>query len=125
MGGRAIPESQTSALCVFVELEGRPVRLIVDTGLQDVIVFEDRLLSRVPQFKMEDVTDGMHIGRFRGKLATLPGARLGSRQRDLKDLLVKGPPGNVLPGVNGYLGIESLNAQRVEFNFADHTLRWD
>jgi len=38
--------------------------------------------------------------------------------------LVKAPPTNVLPGIDGYLGTDTLKARRIDFNFETNTLAW-
>ena len=68
----------------------------------------------------------VRIGRFRGKKASLQKAVVGAKATGLTALLVEGPPPReLLPGVDGYLAIESLKARRVEFDFANLRLRWE
>jgi len=58
------------------------------------------------------------------KKATLPNARLGKKDTNLRAVLAKGPPDNVLPGIDGCLGTASLKARRIDFNYATNTIAW-
>ena len=53
---------------------------------------------------------------------TLPRVYLGSKAIEARVLLVKGLPGNVLPGVDRYLGTESFKPHRIDFNIANNSL---
>jgi predicted aspartyl protease len=104
-----------------LQLQNHPVDVLVDTGIQGVVLFEDRLLSQIPNLHIEDETKGITIrGWLHAKLATLPRVRLDTTSVNPRVLLVKGPPGYVLPGVDGYLGPSSLKPHRIDFNFRDN-----
>jgi hypothetical protein len=122
----APPEMAASVLCISIELDHQPVRLIIDTGVETTILFQDRILRKIPRLSLTEVSGDVRIGRFRGKKANLPEAVVGPKATGLSALLVEGPPPRgLLAGVDGYLAIESLKARRVEFDFANLRLRWE
>jgi len=54
----------------------------------------------------------------------LPGVRLVGPETVATVFLADGPETGKLPGIDGYLGVASLQAKRVEFDFAARVLRW-
>lgn len=114
----------TPCLIVTIPAQNQSLHLILDTGLRDPLLFEEKIRNRVTPLNLKNMVDGSMGDRLRGRAATLRGVRLGASEIDMRVLLVKGPPGNVLPGVDGYLGIVSLKARRIEFNFEASTIRW-
>jgi hypothetical protein len=119
------PHPHPTVMILELRVQDCPVDLVVDTGVEGVVLFEDRLRSRIPQLRTEGNAGGFTIGRdSRAKQAVLPQVRLGARTTDLKVLLMKGPHGDVLPGIDGYWGTASIKARRINFNFATNRLSW-
>lgn len=117
---------KTDPVCLTAEvlLQNHPVRLIVDTGLEGMLLYEERVLKRVPELRIVGKTE-LNIGqRFRAKQLIIPSARLGSVEIDDKVWLVEAPPENILSGIDGFLGTSSLRARWIKFNFAMNTLSW-
>jgi predicted aspartyl protease len=116
------------AECLIVELQvqGRPTHLIVDTGLPGILLYEERLRKRVPGLRtagnINNVTMG---GRVHAKQATLPDVLFGKTNRDVSVLLVPSPSPDILPGIDGIMGIAALKARRVHFDFVGKTLSWE
>ena len=54
----------------------------------------------------------------------VPGVRLFGAETVATVFLADGPGTGNIPGIDGYLGVASLKAKRVEFDFADRILRW-
>jgi predicted aspartyl protease len=120
------PRPHPTVMILELRVQDCPVDLVVDTGVEGVVLFEDRLRSRLPQLRTEGNVDGFTVGReSRAKQAVLPRVRLGARTRDLKVLLMKGPHGDVLPGIDGYWGTASIKAHHIDFNFATNRLSWE
>jgi len=113
-------------LTVELRVQGHPVSLIVDTGLQGMVLFEDR----VPQLKFEGEIETVPFGRhLTARSATLRDVNLGSNalrsnDKDLRVFLLKGPPRDQVPGVDGYFGTALLNARWIEFNIADNNISY-
>jgi hypothetical protein len=64
-------------------------------------------------------------GRVQAKRTTIPDVRLGKMNREISVLLVASPAPQMLPGVEGMIGISSLKAHHINFDFGARTLRWD
>jgi predicted aspartyl protease len=116
------------AQCLIVELQvqDRPVHLIVDTGLQGVILYEERLRKSVPQLRTAgSIKNATMGGRTQAKEATLPGVIVGNRNREVPVVFLPSPAAGTLPGIEGILGISALQARRVHFDFSRRTLTWE
>lgn len=114
--------------CPIIELrvQDRPVRLIVDTGLQGVLLYEERLRRSVPGLRTSgSIKTARMGGRVAAKQATLPDVVFGNRNRELKVVLLPAPPEDMLPGIAGFVGVAALQARRVHFDFSRKTLTWE
>jgi predicted aspartyl protease len=117
----------SDAVCLSVQvLAGDiPIRLVVDTGAQALVLYEDRVISRVPQLRIGGETAGTSMGGWvLSKRGFISNARLGKTNLDGTVFLVKTPPGKVPSGIDGYLGTAALKAHRIDFNFETNTLAW-
>ncbi len=114
--------------CLIVELQvqGRPVHLIVDTGLQGMLLYEERLRKSVPGLRTAGtLTNATMGGRVQVKQATLPDVRFGKRNREVNVALLPSPEAGTLPGIDGIVGITVFQARRVHFDFARKTFAWE
>jgi predicted aspartyl protease len=111
---------------VDVEVQGHRVCLIIDTGLNGVLLYEDRIRARVPELRVEagvkNVTFG---GRMNAKLVTLPDMHLGPKAMDGQVLLMKAPPGAKIDDIDGYIGISAFDTTRITFSFDSKTITWE
>ena len=113
-------------LTVPVEIGGRSFRLLVDTGVKELVLYEARTRSRIPALRINGEAYGLSLeGRVASKMASLPATKLGTAEIERTAFLVNGPDKNTLPGVDGYLGTAALNAHRVTFDFSARQLRWE
>jgi predicted aspartyl protease len=118
------------AHCVAFELlvQSHPVLLVLDTGAQGIILYENRILKHIPDLKTTGkVQFGVMPGRGPVRQVTLPGIRLGTRDVSSKVILVRNSLDNPLPEkFDGFLGISDLKVQRMDFNFSTNTftLSW-
>jgi len=109
-----------------VQVQGHPVRLIVDTGLAGIVFYEERLRARVPGLRIAGhLADAAIGGRVQAKRATIPDVLFGKTNRDVSVLLVSSPAPEMLSGIDGIIGIAALKAHRINFDFAGRTLSWD
>ena len=118
---------QVDAVCITVQLMmgDSKVRLLVDTGAQALVLYEDRVAGRLPQLKTERETAGISMGGWvPSKRGFISNARLGTTNLDGTVFLVKSPPGSMLADVDGYFGTAALKARRVDFDFETKTLAW-
>jgi hypothetical protein len=121
-----VPLAQAPAvLTMRVLVQGQPVRLLVDTGMDGILLYEDRLRKRLPNVRLEDQKDGIRFGYLRVKQARLPGVVLSGPELEPTVSMMKGPSESLLSGVDGYVGVAALNARQVEFNFETNSLAWN
>jgi len=116
------------AECLIVELQvqGRPVHLIVDTGLQGILLYEERLRKSVPGLRTAgSIRNATMGGRVQVKQATLPDVVFANRNREVPVLFEPSPAAEMLPGIDGIVGIAALQARRVHFDFSRKTLSWE
>jgi predicted aspartyl protease len=116
------------AQCLIVELlvQDRPVRLIVDTGLQGMVLYEERLRKSVPELRTAgSIKNATMGGRMQVKQATLPDVIVGNRNRQVPVVFLPSPAAGTLPGIDGIVGIAALQAHRVHFDFSRRTLTWE
>ena len=120
--GRRKPFCLTTQLIV----QGQPVNLLIDTGMEGILLYENRLRRRIPDLRLEGKTRNAQMGWVQGKATTLPGIRWKDSETAMSVLLTGGPSEDVMPGIDGFLGTASLKARQIEFNFERNTvmLRW-
>jgi len=109
---------------VQVMVQDHPIRLLFDTGMDGILLYEDRIRKQIPDLRLTEVKKNAHQGRLRGRIARLPGLRLRGSESDVEVFLVKGPQEDLLPGIVGYLGTAPLKANRIELDFLGKTLSW-
>ena len=117
----------STPVCLTAQLKAGDIllRLIVDSGVQAVVLYEDNVVSRIPQLRMRGEVEGTSMGGYvHSKRAVMPTLRLGDTDLKGTVFLVKAPPGRVTQGIDGYLGIAALKARRVDFDFENNTLAW-
>jgi predicted aspartyl protease len=119
-------EPLSDCLTLEVLVQGHPVRLIIDTGLPGILLYEERLLTSVPGLQLTGTAINVTMGgRLHAKQVTLHGIAIGPTDKEVSVLLMKSPPPDMLPGIVGIVGIAALNARRVNFDFARGTLSWE
>ena len=110
-------------LTVQVIIQDHPIELIFDTGREGVLLYEDRIRKHIPDIRLTDVRNA-HEGRLRGKIARLPGLRLGGPESDTEVFLIPAPRADLAPDIDGALGTVPLKANRIELDFVGGALRW-
>ena len=106
-------------------VQGLPMHLVIDTGLQGILLYKDRLHKALPGLRTEGEAIEVGMGRVQMTQVKLPGVRLPGSEGVETVFLADCPAAGEPPGVDGYLGIASLKAKRVEFDFASRMLRWE
>jgi hypothetical protein len=123
---RNVSASQSNRLtCLTAQmiLQGHPVNLVADTGMHGFLLYED-LRQRFPDLKFK-MGKTVSIGQIRAKQAKVSGMRLGSRESEVAVYLIRRPSTGTPSDVDGYFGMDALNANVVEFDFENRRLRWD
>jgi predicted aspartyl protease len=110
---------------VVLYVQGQPLRLVLDTGVDEVVFFQGRVLKSVPGLSVA-IPRGVTWGRrIRARQIVVPGVGIGNTHMEVSALLIDSPPSNLLPGIDGLIGIKALKATRVNFDFPERTLSWD
>jgi predicted aspartyl protease len=120
-----VPASHLWYLVVKAEVQGCPVRLLVDTGSSELILFRKRLRGRLPELRVigEAIISNMG-GRARVQRVSLPSVHLGNTEiSNLEAFLMDAPEAQALT-VDGLLGVGSLGARRISFDFEGHRFSW-
>ena len=111
---------------VRMTIAGQQVRLLVDTGSSDLVLFKTRMpaaLSGAPW--KGDKTVQYASGEARLRRLELRDAGLGTHTWDkLSAWALDRVPDGYPPGIDGVLGVLALGCQRVQFDFERRELGW-
>jgi hypothetical protein len=119
-------DPMTKCLVVELQVQDRPVHLLVDTGTPGILLYEERLRKRVPYLRTAGSPKNATMGgRVPVKQTTLPDVAFGHRTREVPVLLLPSPAPDTLPEIDGIVGISALQARRVHFDFSNKTLSWE
>jgi len=113
--------ARPQALTVLLDVQGSGLRLIVDTGLNEVVVFADRLHAHAPLVKLLNEAQA-HMGRVPGRIATLPGIQLLSADSRTSVFLLDRAPQSLPENIDGFLGLKAVNVDFAEIDFSSETL---
>ena len=114
--------------CIILEaqVQGHPVRLLVDTGFPGLLLYEDRVRTRLPALRTAGTPISVNVGgQLQAKQATLPDVVFGARNGDVSVLFVTAPAPDALSEIDGIVGLAPLKARRVYFDFAAKRLSWE
>jgi predicted aspartyl protease len=117
------PRLAPTCFIAHIRVQGASVSLIVDTGLEGILLYKDQLRRRFPGIQLGPSTPAA-IGRLRASQIELTGVQIGDVEKTQKVLLMDGPTPTLLDNVDGYLGPASLHAKWLEFDLERKTLRW-
>ena len=124
-GRQTLTTGDPTCLTVDVPVQGTPLRLIVDTGIEGILLYRDRVFKRNPRLRLENETQQSRTG---GHLlpgrATLRNIRLPNGEFSARVFLIAKPPENVLPNIDGYLATTALRARELDFDFSGHKFSW-
>jgi hypothetical protein len=116
--------SAVKAVIVTVAIQGVPMRLWVDTGLRDMLLYKDRISTALPHLRTEGEPRDAVIGRMRATRVNLPGVQVFRPEAVTPVFLIEGPGQTDVGKIDGYLGPTSLHTKQLELDFAAMTLRW-
>ena len=113
-------------LTVRMTIAGEQVRLLVDTGSSDLVLFKSRMPAALSSAPWRGEKTVQYVsGAARLQRLDLRQVRLGTRVWDkltawALDRVLDGYP----PGIDGVLGVLALDCQRVQFDFERNELGW-
>ncbi|MGA2046267.1 MAG: retropepsin-like aspartic protease [Terracidiphilus sp.] len=116
--------SAVKSFLVTVVVQGIPLRLQVDTGLQYILLYRDSISSALPHLRIEGEPRDAMIGRLQATQVNLRGVQVLGPNAVTPVFLIESPGKTDLGGIDGYLGSASLHAKRLELDFAEMILRW-
>jgi hypothetical protein len=64
-------------------------------------------------------------GRVQAKQAAIPDVLFGKTNREVTALLMPSPAPEMLPGIDGIIGVAALKAHHINFDFSARTLDWE
>lgn len=109
------------AIAVPALVQGGLVHLLVDTGLQGIVLYERLLRER--HVKMSGGIPAS-IGHLTGRRVLLSGVRIGPAESNAPVFLINNQANMALTGIDGYLGTNALNAKWIELDFQGMMMRW-
>jgi predicted aspartyl protease len=118
-------QSRSPFLSVDVTVEGRPVRLMVDTAASRLTLFPNRMQSRLPRFRMNGrraIPNAIGLSNVRD--VELIDVRLERTAWPGRALLLE-VPAESYQGLDGVLGALSLVLKRASFDFQRNRLGWE
>jgi hypothetical protein len=122
---QTLPTGDPTCLTADVPVQGKPLHLIVDTGIEGILLYRDRVFKRNPKLRLENETQPSRTG---GHLlpgrATLRNIRLPNGEFSARVFLIARPPENALPNIDGYLATTALRARELDFDFSGHKFSW-
>jgi len=114
--------SNPGGFLATIVVQGRPVRLCVDTGSPDILLYENRLRKRLVNLRTEGEPITITMGRIKGTKIHLPEVSITGPKQVITVVLIDGPEDSTMPGVDGYLGLASLHPKGIDINFAEMVL---
>jgi hypothetical protein len=124
--GKSVPLSSDGVcLKLKLEIDGRLLPMIADTGMSGIVFYQDELDSIAASYKVSRGSTGISPGgAIAYTPALVPRLRLGTQDLDREVQLVQTPANPILQHAAGYLGLATLHAKWIEFDFERHELRW-
>jgi len=111
-------------LSIPITIQGAQMHLVLDTGLQGIVLYKDRLQKSLPNLRTQGPSIEMHFGHTQATQIQLPGTQLEGPESVATALLIDAPKTANPPNIDGYLGITTLHPKRLQLDFSAHTLRW-
>ena len=116
---------EANSVNVQVDIDGRNIWLIADTGIPGVLLYEDRLTAMNADYRVLDHEAGRSLGGVvDSKIAFGPRLRLGDQDLDRRVYLAADTHSRDLHGAAGFLGLAALHAKQIAFDFELGELRW-
>jgi Aspartyl protease len=122
--GRSVPFRESSlCLTIPVDLDGRELWMIADTGMRAAMFYEPQL--EATSYLRQAFISGRSIGgNLESQIALVPRLRIATQDLDRQVYVVRSPDSPLLNGIAGYLGIASLHANQVTFDLDRGILSW-
>jgi predicted aspartyl protease len=107
-------------------VQGQPIRLLVDTGAKDLVLFESRVHGKLSGVRRRGGKTSSNMGGEASlQQVQLPAARLGNTDLETLTAFLLDAPAQNVPGFDGLLGVRSLGLTRLSFDFERQTISWE
>jgi predicted aspartyl protease len=122
--GHSVPFRESSLfLTVPIDLDGRELWMIADTGMQGAMFYETQL--EATPYRWQASISGRTVGgNVESQIALVSRFRIAAQDLDRQVYVVHPPNSPLLEGIAGYLGITSLNAEQVTIDLDRGILSW-
>lgn len=118
-------EAGNSYVATQIQLQGVPLRLMVDTGVKHVVLFENRVQSLLPVDRIQGARITSNLGgTAQLKRIEAPSAMIGLTHLTMGNVFLLATPTDLSLGIDGLLGVAALKPVRVDFNFARRAIGW-
>ena len=111
-------------LTVTVQIEGQPMRLMVDTAARKLVLFEGRAQARLPQLPWRFTAIQSPAARSYARELELGRVRLGDTDWRQRPAFLMEVPAFADGDLDGILAPSSLRLKRLDFDFERNLLGW-
>ena len=112
-------------LTVTMEVDGVPIRLLLDTAASGLILFQSRIRNRLPLISLGERMSSNLGGEVRLQRVILGTTKLGERDFGQKNAFVVEDQEGESREFDGLLGPSALGLKQIAFDFQRHTLSWE
>jgi predicted aspartyl protease len=110
---------------VEAELDGHPTWMMADTGAPLTVFYEDTLKELTVNYHLEKRMDWLSVtGHVVSSVARVPRFQIGGQNLEPEVILVSVSRSKRISGVSGYLGVASLQAKEIAFDFENNQFLW-
>jgi len=119
-------EPRPGYVLVQFEVQGQPLRLVVDTGAKDLILFQSRVQGRLASVRTAGAKTSANMGgESQLQEVRLPAARLGTTDLGNQKAYLLATSAQAVPDFDGLLGVTALGVKRLAFHFEHQTISWE
>lgn len=118
--------SPTLGVTVQLRIQGQPVRLLVDTGAVQLLLYECNLPPNLHVLRTQYVEHSFNSARtqFDAEEITVPQVRLGASDFGAEKSFLLNDHADCRRSINGVLGVRSLGLKWIAFDFERRRFGW-
>ena len=120
-GRESIPPFRV--LTVELTVQGQPVRLVLDSGIQNMLLYEDRIHKHCPGIQLSHRRKARE-GRLKGTIADVSGIELAGKEVQMTAFLVTAPKTLITDDIDGFVGFSVFQSEMVELDFRSNVVHW-